>query len=201
LVKKPLQELTDLALIQQYKQVNDRDALNELLQRNYHLIYGACYKVLGDQEDAKDVCLDVCESLITKLKQDDIVYFSSWLYTVCHNRSVSYIRQRDTRRKRESSIEKNAETFVENQGFKRLTNESSPQMTMDRAKDRLGEFMTELPYAQRRCLQLFYFKQMSYSQIADETKSGIAQVKSHLQSGKRKLKLLYQAANERIIDP
>lgn len=194
------QDLTDVELIQNYRQTGEQSTLNELLQRYYHLIYGACYKVLGDQEDAKDVCIEVCESLIVKLKEAEINYFSSWLYTVCHNRSVSYIRNRETRKKHEAEVEKSAELVVENQGLLRLSNDKSPQEGRVNAKDRLAEFMSQLPQAQRKCLQLFYFKSMSYAQIAKKTNSDQAQVKSHLQSGKRKLKLLYQAADQQSTD-
>jgi len=199
LENKQLQNYTDKELIALYQKEQDRAVISELLERYYHLIYGACCKIL-DPEDAKDVCIDICESLFEKLKTAQVEFFSSWVYTICHNRSVSFIREKETRRKHERQplpSEKSGENIVENQIVERLSIKGSQKSQMDVAKDQLSSFMSQLPKAQRFCLQLFYFKNLSYAQIAEATNSEIKQVKSHLQSGKRKLKLLYEAANER----
>lgn len=194
-----IKESTDKELIDRYKTNDDQLAFTEILNRYYHLIYGACFKILGTEDDAKDVCLDVCESLCTKLKEGEIEFFSSWLFRVCQNRAVSFIRNRETRRRHEGmklSSEKSGENSVENRMLQRLSPQTDENNQFDRAKDQLGELMSQLPKAQRFCLQLFYFKKMSYAQIAAATNSEIKQVKSHLQSGKRKLKLLFEAQNQ-----
>ena len=53
----------------------------------------------------------------------------------------------------------------------------------------LEEALTELNEEQRICVQLFYLEKKSYTEITDITGFTMLQVKSHLQNGKRKLKI------------
>lgn len=43
---------------------------------------------------------------------------------------------------------------------------------------------------QRQCVNLFYLQKKSYAEVAEITGFTMLQVKSHIQNGKRKLKLL-----------
>lgn len=42
---------------------------------------------------------------------------------------------------------------------------------------------------QRRCIELFYLKELSYREIVETTGLTLNEVKSHLQNGKRNLKI------------
>ena len=48
----------------------------------------------------------------------------------------------------------------------------------------------QLNSEQQQCVNLFYLQKKSYAEIAEETGFSMLQVKSHLQNGKRNLKLL-----------
>lgn len=51
---------------------------------------------------------------------------------------------------------------------------------------------------QQLCITLFYLKKKSYHQVSEETGFSLMQVKSHIQNGKRNLKLiLSRGQNER----
>jgi RNA polymerase sigma-70 factor (ECF subfamily) len=50
--------------------------------------------------------------------------------------------------------------------------------------------LQELNAEQKRCVTLFYLEKQSYQQIAVTTGFTIMQVKSHIQNGKRNLKIL-----------
>jgi RNA polymerase sigma-70 factor (ECF subfamily) len=53
----------------------------------------------------------------------------------------------------------------------------------------LQEGLGSLNDGQRRCLTLFYLEKKSYQQICDVTGYNLLQVKSHIQNGKRNLKI------------
>ena len=63
-------------------------------------------------------------------------------------------------------------------------------------KDQLLELMSgaleELSSQQKQCVILFYLEKRSYQDIADITGFTLMQVKSHIQNGKRNLKLLIE---------
>ncbi|NNE28622.1 MAG: sigma-70 family RNA polymerase sigma factor [Saprospiraceae bacterium] len=189
--KPSLESLSNEQLVEYYQASSDKEAVSLLVQRNYHLIYGACIKILGSQDDAKDVCLDICESLFQKLNSGKIEKFNKWLFSVCNNRSISFIRSKEVRRKHEANSQSTimpTDNYVE----KAMHEGLSVDPTQSDPVDRLEELLNKLPPKQKTCLQMFYFKRMSYSDIAKETRQEVKQVKSYLQNGKRKLKLLYQ---------
>ena len=52
----------------------------------------------------------------------------------------------------------------------------------------------QLNREQQECVNLFYLQKKSYSEVSEITGFSMLQVKSHLQNGKRKLKLLMGSA-------
>ena len=54
----------------------------------------------------------------------------------------------------------------------------------------MEESMKELNEDQRNALTLFYLNKQSYQEIMDQTGDSFMQVKSHIQNGKRNLKLI-----------
>ena len=64
------------------------------------------------------------------------------------------------------------------------------QQNLDKQLEQMISFMNSLSVNQRLCIELFYFKKMSYQQIAKEQKLSVNDVKSLLQNGKRNLKTM-----------
>ena len=75
---------------------------------------------------------------------------------------------------------------VENSVILHLDNEEDDN-TFD-----LKGFLEQLKESQRKCLEMMYFQDMSYKAIALETGYTLKQVKSYIQNGKRKLKILLE---------
>jgi RNA polymerase sigma-70 factor (ECF subfamily) len=56
----------------------------------------------------------------------------------------------------------------------------------------MNDALKELSPEQRQCVTLFYLQKKSYQEISDETRFTMMQVKSHIQNGKRNLKLMIE---------
>jgi DNA-directed RNA polymerase specialized sigma24 family protein len=56
----------------------------------------------------------------------------------------------------------------------------------------MAQAMEELGKEQKLCVILFYLEKRSYQEIVDNTGFTLMQVKSHIQNGKRNLKLLME---------
>ncbi len=54
----------------------------------------------------------------------------------------------------------------------------------------LHYFLARLKDGQRKCIELMYFKDMSYKDISSTTGFSMKQVKSYIQNGKRNLREL-----------
>ena len=63
-------------------------------------------------------------------------------------------------------------------------------MEKDVLLNKMTEAIKNLNTEQQQCVSLFYLHKKSYSEIAEITGFTIMQVKSHIQNGKRNLRLL-----------
>ena len=59
----------------------------------------------------------------------------------------------------------------------------------EEALNKLEEAVKQLHAEQRTCIELFYLKEKCYNEIAETTGYSLMQVKSHIQNGKRNLKI------------
>ncbi|MET0465136.1 MAG: sigma-70 family RNA polymerase sigma factor, partial [Chitinophagaceae bacterium] len=62
----------------------------------------------------------------------------------------------------------------------------------DKTIEWMESSLKELNREQQQCVTLFYLQKKSYQEISDETGYTMMQVKSHIQNGKRNLKILIE---------
>ena len=60
----------------------------------------------------------------------------------------------------------------------------------DKTLDNLAGALLQLNKEQQQCVTLFYLEKKSYQEIAQQSSFSIMQVKSHIQNGKRNLKII-----------
>jgi len=69
-------------------------------------------------------------------------------------------------------------------------------MQREKSLQLLQDALPELNDAQRLCIIRFYLEKKSYLQIAESTGFTMMQVKSHIQNGKRNLKLIMEKLHQ-----
>lgn len=185
--KKSLAEASDDELLLYYQQTEDNRYIGELYQRNAHLIFGACLKYLEDKEESKDAVMTIFEKIMTKPLTGKVQNFNTWIYSVIKNECMTRLRKRKSSAKQQENLnflENNEAKFMENEGVMRLSNEGNEKSRATK----LAEALNQLSPEQKQCIELFFYKDQSYHQIAETTQLPLKQVKSHLQNGKRLLK-------------
>jgi RNA polymerase sigma-70 factor (ECF subfamily) len=70
------------------------------------------------------------------------------------------------------------------------------KLEKDALIDQLTMVLEELKQEQRLCIQLFYIQKKSYEEITQITQYNLKEVKSHLQNGRRNLKILLENRKE-----
>ncbi|HVT04799.1 MAG TPA: RNA polymerase sigma factor [Thermoanaerobaculia bacterium] len=76
----------------------DSSAFEELVRRKTGKVYGVCYRVVGNAEDARDVSQLVFMKLWENLEKYDPQYtFDTWLYRMVTNVAIDYLRSRQSR--------------------------------------------------------------------------------------------------------
>ena len=74
----------------------------------------------------------------------------------------------------------------------RTIEEKNKHIEKDRALNNMAQALQQLNKEQQLCVTLFYLEKKSYQEIAEQTEYSLMQVKSHIQNGKRNLKILME---------
>lgn len=176
--------VSDEELVEYYRNSHDVKYIGELYVRYTHLVYGVCLKYLKKEDAAQDAVMQIFEGLIQSLKKHQIIAFRPWLHTVVRNHCMMQFREDTKNAKKTKEIHDSPLSIVE-------TEEEIHLLENEKAKlvDYLNEGLLDLKKEQAECVQAFYIEDMSYQQIAEKYSYSINEVKSHIQNGKRNLKI------------
>jgi len=185
--------LTDEELVERYRNSHETVYIGELYQRYTLLVFGVCMKYFKDEATAEDASMQIFEKLITELKKHHITAFKPWLHTVVKNHCMMLFRKDSTEEKRKWLLRKDIGSVVENPEENHLSEAEEKEYILQHLKEGIDELKEE----QRICIELFYLKESSYSEISLITGFSMNEVKSYIQNGKRNLKNYITAKNER----
>jgi RNA polymerase sigma factor (sigma-70 family) len=180
--------IDDNELLQRFYTDHNNEWLGILLQRYTLLLLGVCMKYLKNEEEAKDSVQQVFLKAINELHKYKVAYFKSWIYMVAKNHCLMKLRD-----KGKYAVEINEMV----QALPQDETDTIGYIEKDRTLDDLSHALTELNKEQQLCVTLFYLEKKSYQEISEQTQFTMLQVKSHIQNGKRNLKLLMEK-NTRI---
>ncbi len=173
-------DLEDKELLERYYQENNNDLLGILLKRYTMLLLGVCMKYLKNEEDAKDSVQQVFLKVINDLPKYKVEFFKSWLYMVAKNYCLMKLRD-----KGKYTTELNDQLLATPDD----TEGKSLALEKDNHLNQMEQAMTQLNEEQKLCVTSFYLQKQTYLQIAESTGYSVMQVKSHIQNGKRNLKI------------
>ncbi|AQG79950.1 RNA polymerase sigma factor [Spirosoma montaniterrae] len=179
---------TDAEFVATYRTTGDVAVLGELYERHMELVYAVCFNYLRDEDEAKDAVMHLFEQLVTDLRRHDVQQFQSWLHTVARNYCLMQLRKRQSQPVITSLLPNELDEDTEEDHSLIDFSESDHEEDLSR----MEACLQTLPAEQRICLTLFYLEQKSYADVAQQTGYGLKQVKSHLQNGRRMLKLCMQ---------
>ncbi|RYD77213.1 MAG: sigma-70 family RNA polymerase sigma factor [Sphingobacteriales bacterium] len=181
--QKEWNDTSDQELLQRYYRENNNDWLGILLQRYTVLLLGVCMKYLKNEEDAKDSVQQVFLKVINDLPKYKVEFFKSWLYMVAKNHCLMKLRD-----KGKYTAEINEQMMATPEEADGIKNANEKEASLSNMEQALNQLNTE----QKLCVTLFYLEKQSYQQIASSTGNSVMQVKSHIQNGKRNLRILMQ---------
>jgi len=184
--KSYVRKLSDEDIISLYKEKQWTSCIDELYQRYSHMVFGVCLKYVKQIENAEDLTLSLFASLSEKLGHHHIQHFKSWLYISARNSSLMFLRAN------KMNQELKEDDVLYDDGDQRL----DEKLQKDELIESLIVVLEELKHEQHICIQLFYLQKKSYEEVAKITNYSMKEVKSHLQNGRRNLKLLLEKRKE-----
>ena len=150
------QNRRDLQLLEAIQQGDD-SAYEELITRHKNYAYTIALRILGNREEAEEVAHDAFIKVFASLDQfKKQSKFTTWLFSIVHNLSVSQKRKRKKWVAWEDSL--NDRLRVE---------PHLHELEMDERKVFLQEALMQLQPSDVTLLTLFYLKEFSLDEIAE----------------------------------
>ena len=149
-------------------------------------------KYLKNQEESKDMTMQVFEKVAAVASINEIKNFKSWLHVVTKNECLMLLRSK------KYQADKNAQEFTSDKNMEwayslHHVDEDDP---LENNLQDLEKAIADLPEEQQTCIKKFYIEDKCYRLIAEETGYEIKKVKSYIQNGKRNLKITMQKSDE-----
>lgn len=175
--------ITDQELLERFYADHDNQWLGILLERYTLLLLGVCMKYLKDEEQARDSVQQIFLKAITELHKYRVDYFKSWIYMVAKNHCLMQLRDKPG---------KNTVEVKDNIPAEAIEGDKESLLLNEKTYEYMSEALKELNPDQQLCVTLFYMEKKSYQQIAEQTGYNMMQVKSHIQNGKRNMRILIE---------
>ena len=159
----------------------DVESFNQLITRWERPIYALAYRVIGQEEDARDVCQETFLRAFRGLAGfKGQAKFSSWLYRIALNLCRDWIRRR--RRTPISTLPEDVE--LEDLASEAGPSESVEDLVARRELSGVVEVaMARLPEEQRTAIILKEYHGMTFQEIADLQGCPLSTVKTRLYQG------------------
>lgn len=178
-------EKSDEEILAMYRSNGDPAQLGILYQRYVELVYGVCLKYFKDNTKAEDAAMGIFESLIEKVKTHDIRQFRPWLHVVTKNFCLMELRKKNNTLSYDELPPSVQAELVYSQESLHQTN----TLEADEEERALKKCIEKLSPQQKHCVEQFYFENKSYREIAEEDGEELGMVRSHIQNGRRNLRI------------
>jgi RNA polymerase sigma-70 factor (ECF subfamily) len=173
---RPASSFTDRQLVQRTAK-HDEDAFEELYQRFSGPIYNYLLRLIHEQAVAEDLLQEVFVSVwegANRFRGQSKV--STWLFRIAHHRAVDWLRKR-----RPALLEENRPLFSDR--------DLEPEMETLAAwrEDQVQAALAQLSVDHRAILELVFFHELSYREVAQVMDCPVGTVKSRVSYAKRDL--------------
>lgn len=172
-------EPSDEELYARYLETKEKDLLAKLFRKYMALVFGVSMKYLREKHTAQDSTMEVFERLMQHQPTSTVKNFRAFLYVVTKNHCL--MKQRGEKTISMEISESVMESAIEMHPIDKEGHDGKEKA--------LAKCLKGLKYLQKDCVELFYLKQKSYLEISKELKVTLNAVKSHIQNGKRNLKI------------
>lgn len=184
--------LEDFELIDRAVLESDQQAFATLMKRYKKAVYFMVLKMIRDADDAEDLTMEAFAKAfrnLHKFKKD--FTFSTWLFRIATNNTIDFIRK-----KKLKTMSLN--TTMSDDGGNPVNidvedDDKNPQDEFIKSQriEMVRIFVDKLPAKYRKLVQLRYFDELSYEEIAQELDKPLGTVKAQLH---RSRELLYEIA-------
>ncbi len=185
----------DYELVERARNNSDQKAFTELMKNYKDAIYFLMLKMTNDNHDAEDLTIEAFGKAFKNIHQYTPDFaFSTWLFKIASNNCIDFIRKK---RLHVTSLNNPLDDENDNELSQNIPCErpDPEEIIMKKQKNSLmHEVVDKLKPHYKMLVELRYFKEYSYEEIATELNLPLGTVKAQLF---RARDLLYQILKEK----
>ena len=171
----------DYHLVQTALHEKDQKAYAELMDRYREPIYFMLLKMVNNKDDADDLTIEAFGKAFKRMHQYTPQFaFSTWLFKIASNNCIDFIRKK---RIRAISIDQG---FTSEDGdtieisIKDAVLDPAEAMQKEERIKKMREIVEKLKPRYRKLVEMRYFDEMAYEEIAEELDLPLGTVKAQL---------------------
>lgn len=170
--------VADLALVEEAKKGNER-AFTSLMNHYRDSIYFMLLKMVNNVADAEDLTVEAFGKAFLNIDTYTSTYaFSTWLFKIATNNCVDFIRKKQM----SPALYSGSYDDLDSITLTHLSSTPDPEESLisNQKVEILKNIVNQLRPQYRKIIQLRYYEEYSYEEIADELKIPIGTVKAEL---------------------
>lgn len=172
--------IDDLSLVEMAKN-GDNKAYERLLKKYRKSVYYMLLKMVNNADDAEDLTQEAFAKAFNSLHKFDPKYaFSTWLFRIATNNCIDFIRKK---RVQTISIDNPYESDEgDTMSFDIRDPDLNPNEVMlkNQRKEYIQMAVDKLPDKYKILVELRYFQELSYEEVAEELELPLGTVKAQL---------------------
>ncbi len=163
-------------------QEGDQQAFGKLMSRYKESIYFMVLKMVHNRDDADDLTIEAFSKAFNNLKNYSADYaFSTWLFKIATNNCIDFIRKK---RLQTTSLDQSAFSNEEGDAptisVKDTNLDPEEGMIKEQRAARIRQVIEKLSPKYRQLIELRYFEELSYEEIAEKLDIPLGTVKAQL---------------------
>lgn len=174
----------------------DLDAFNELVSRYQNAVYGVALKMVRNPATAEDLAQDTFISAFRNIAKFRGGNFRAWLLRIARNATYDHLRR--TKRRPETSIEENIETFADT--FKATDPEPETSLLTSELGRAISEGLMTLSNDHRLSIILVDMDGYRYEEAAEVMGVSVGTVKSRLNRARGRMRDFLKSRPELMPD-
>ncbi len=166
-----ISRFTDEQLVNAYAK-GDNKSFDLLLRRHQSRLFSYVLTVVKDQDIANDIFQETFVKAITTIRQGrytEAGKFSSWIMRIAHNLIIDYYRQEKS--ENSTSADDDTVNVLNRKEYSEINIEDV--MVSEQIYADVRRIVAELPDNQREVLEMRFYRDMSFKEIAEATQVSI----------------------------
>lgn len=189
----------DYKLVQQAVNNGDQKAYAELLNRYRDTLYFMLLKMTNDPTDADDLTIEAFGKAFKNLKQYTPDYaFSTWLFKIAANNAIDFIRKHKRMQFVTGFTDESGEGDNPTESIPSHTPGPDDKLVAKQKIQLMHDVVDKLKPHYRELIELRYFREWSYEEIATELALPVGTVKAQLFRAREFLHNILKNSQEKI---